>query len=150
MRRTTLVIISILFVGLGSLLFAMKTYTGQFLEEIQRAKEVTTAVRERLAPGTSVKLARVVGQAKYVVTDGTRPGLLVEAEPLAEVWKTDPQGRGFARDLWIRLEALYGPDRPVNWMQFRLTRPDKTEEPIFGFERGGLGETRWIPRAPGG
>lgn len=145
MKRTTLILLAILAVGLGSLLFAMKTYTDQFAQEIRRAKEVTEDVADRLEPGTFVKLARVAGQAKYVVTDPERPGLLLEARPRSEAWAKDPTGEALARDLASRLFASYGPDRPVTWIQFRLTRPDGSEAPVFGLERERGDVLRRIP-----
>ncbi|HVG93538.1 MAG TPA: hypothetical protein VND21_03760 [Planctomycetota bacterium] len=136
MPRATLILIAILAAGMGMLLYAMKVYTSRFAAEIRVAKVVTADLADRLETGTQVKLARVEGHPKYVVADPNRPGLLLEAQPRRELWAKDPTGEAFAREAARRLFIEYGPDRPITWIQFRLTRPDKSEAPVFGLEQG--------------
>lgn len=149
MRRTTLVLLAILAAGMVSILYAMKVYTGRFAAEIRIAKLVTADLADRLELGTQVKLARVDGHPKYVVADPQRPGLLLEAKPRRELWAKDPTGEGFAREAARRLFVEYGPDRPITWIQFRLTLPDGSEAPVFGLEEAGRDDLRRLA-APGG
>jgi hypothetical protein len=149
MRRATLILIVILGAGMAMLLWAMKELTGRVAAEIRIAKVVTAELADRLETGTQVKLRRVEGHKSYVVADPNRPGLLVQAQPRRELWAKDPTGEAFAREAARRLFIEYGPDRPITWIQFRLTRPDKSEAPVFGLEQGAK-ESLHRVAAPGG
>jgi hypothetical protein len=149
-RKSTVVVLAILLAGMGLLLWAFRLYTDQFKEEIANAKALTEEVRGRLAPETRLRLVRVAGSGRYLVTDPSRVGLLLEASPSAETWAGDAAGRGFAADLARRLFAVYGAERPAEWVQVRLLRLDGTEAPPLAFERGadGLPTPVAAPRAP--
>ena len=139
MRKSTLVVLVILAVALVGLTFAMKYYTDQFAEEIAHARVLTKEFRDEqhaLAPESNVRLARVAGGAKYIVHDTSTYGLLLEAAPNAETWKSDARGRTIAAKLAARLFDLYTVDRPIQWIQFRLTKSDGSELPVFGLARG--------------
>ena len=153
MKKSTLVAMAIIALACGSMLFLFDFYTGQFRDEIVHAKEMTTEFREAVAPDTTIRLARVMGSPHYVVEDASRWGLLVDAAPSVASFATDASGLTFARPVALRLFEAYGSERPVSWIQFRLTRPDRTQLPIFGLEPldgGGLRlvETGTAPKAP--
>ena len=141
MRKSTVVIISILIFAAIATTWAFKLYTDQIVEEIRHAKELTDDFRDALAKdvsghGTKVRLRRTAGANGYVVTDASIFGLLVEASPDLAVLKRDPSGFLFARELAARAFELYGPDRPIEWVEVRLRRPDGTAIPPIGLQRG--------------
>jgi hypothetical protein len=139
MRKSTLVVMAILIVALVGLTLVMKMYTDQFIEEIGHAKELTKEFRDEqhlLAPDSTVRLARVMGSSQTLVHDPASPGLLLEASPTPDAWKSDKAGRGIATQMALRLFEVYLSDRPIFWIQFRLARPDGTVLPEFALARG--------------
>ena len=141
MRKSTVVIVAILIFGAIATTWAFKLYTDQVVEEIRRAKELTDDFRDVLAKdasghGTKIRLRRTPGARGYVVTDPSTFGLLAEASPDVTVLKRDPSGFLFARDLAARAFELYGPDRPIQWVEVRLRRPDGTAIAPIGLQQG--------------
>ncbi len=141
MRKSTVVIISILIFAAIATTWAFKLYTDQIVEEIRHAKELTDEFRESLAKdatghGTKIRLRRTAGGPTYVVADAGTFGLLVEASPDLATLKRDASGFLFGREVAGRALELYGPDRPIAWVEVRLRRPDGTAIAPMGFERG--------------
>jgi hypothetical protein len=140
-RKSTVVIIAILIFGAIATTWAFKLYTDQIVEEIRHAKELTDDFRDSLAKdakghGTKIRLRRTAGGPPYVVTDPNAFGLLVDANPDLAVLKRDATGFLFAREVAQRAFELYGADRPIQWVEVRLTRPDGTSIPSIGLQRG--------------
>lgn len=141
MRKSTVVIIAILVFGAVATTWAFKLYTDQIVEEIRNAKELTDDFRDSLAKDAEghvlkLRLRRAAGASGYVVTDPSTFGLLVEARPSLDVLKRDPSGFLFAREVASRAFELYGTDRPIQWVEVRLRRPDGTAIPPIGLQRG--------------
>lgn len=136
MRKSTLVVLAVFVVAIVGMTVLLKVYTDQFTEEIKHAKAFTAAFQADLAPGTTIKLARARGTSRYVVTDPSSWGLLFEVNPSEASWKADPTGTVLARRLARHAFDAYPADRPVDWIEFRLFRPDGTRAPLFGLRRG--------------
>lgn len=136
MRKSTIVALVVLVLALVGMTVLLKVYTDQFAEEIKQAKAMTAAFAADLAPDSTIKLARVHGTSRYVVSDPGSIGLLLEARPSEASWRADPTGTVLARRLARHAFDAYPIDRPVDWVEFRLTRPDGTRVPEFGLRRG--------------
>lgn len=136
MRKSTVVVLSILLVSLVALTLLYNYYMNQFVEEYRSAKTLTEEMRGALAPGTKVSLGRVKGGARYVVHDETSFGLVVQARPSDETWKLDPSGFVLGRRMALRALELYEGERFARWVELRWTKPDGTRAEPFGFERG--------------
>jgi len=136
MRKSTLVVLVILLVGMVTLSLLYNTYMNQFVEEHRNAKALTAEFAADLEPGTKLALGRVKGGTRYVVDDPSLPGVVVFARPTEASWKAEPSGALFGRRVTLRLFEMYGDDRPASWVELRLTRPDGTVAPAFGYRRG--------------
>lgn len=136
MRKSTIVVLVILMVGMVAMTLLYNYYMQQFVEESRHAKLLTEEFRADVEPGTVLRLARVRGGPDYVVTDPSQPGLVLFGRPTQAAWKADPTGGLFARRLVLRMFELYVGERPASWAEFRLTRPDGTMLPPFGYRRG--------------
>jgi hypothetical protein len=136
MRKSTIVVLVILVVGMVVMTLLYNYYMQQFVEEHRHAKRLTEEFRADLEPGTVLRFGRVKGGEKYVVPDATMPGIVVFARPSETAWRTDPSGGWFARRITLRLFEVYGDDRPASWAEFRLTKPDGSVAPAFGYRRG--------------
>lgn len=136
MRKSTIVVLVILMVGMLAMTLLYNYYMQQFVEESRHAKLLTEEFRADVEPGTVLRLARVRGGADYVVADPAQPGLVLFGRPTQAAWNADPTGGLFARRLVLRMFELYVGERPASWAEFRLTRPDGTLLPPFGYRRG--------------
>ena len=136
MRKSTVVVLVILVVGMVTMTLLYNYYMQQFVEEHRNAKMLTDEFRADLEPGTVLKLGRTRGGAAYLVADPSQPGLVVSARPTEAAWKADPSGGLFARRVALRLFEVYAGDRPASWAEFRLTKPDGTTLPAIGYRRG--------------
>jgi hypothetical protein len=135
-RKTTLVMLGILLVAAFATTWAFKTYTDQVIEEVRNAKDWTAELRDELAPDAKIRLRRTEGRAGYVNASPETVGLLVEARPSAASWANDRSGMRLALALATKAFERYGPDRPIDWVEVKLTRLDGTILPSRGFERG--------------
>jgi|GEM_PF-2992239 len=136
MRKSSIVVLVILLVGMVTLSLLYNYYMNQFIEEHRNAKQLTDEFAADLEPGTKIALGRVKGGARYVVDDPSLSGVVVFARPTEASWKAEPSGALFGRRVAIRLFEVYGDDRPATWVELRLTRPDGTVAPAFGYRRG--------------
>lgn len=136
MRKSTLVVLAILVVGMVTMSLLYNYYMKQFVEEHRNAKTLTDEFRADVEPGTKIALGRVKGGAKYVVHDPDQPGVVVYAQPTEAAWKADPSGGLFGRRIALRLFEVYGDERPAAWVELRLKRPDGNVAPAFGYRRG--------------
>ena len=136
MRKSSIVVLVILLVGMVTLSLLYNYYMNQFVEEHRHAKALTDEFAAELEPGTKLALARVKGGARYVVDDPSLPGVVAFARPAEAAWKADPSGGLFGRRLTLRLLELYVDDRQAAWVEVRLTRPDGTVVPALGYRRG--------------
>lgn len=136
MRKSTIVVLVILMVGMVAMTLLYNHYVQQYVEEYRNAKMLTEEFRADLEPGTLLRLGRTRGGEAYVVADASEPGLVVNARPGEASWRADPTGGLFARRIAIRLFEVYGSERPATWAEFRLVRPDGTVVPSFGYRRG--------------
>ncbi|MFO0932999.1 MAG: hypothetical protein U1E39_09855 [Planctomycetota bacterium] len=149
MRKSTVVVLVILMVGMLAMTLLYNHYIQQYVEEHRNAKMLTEEFRADLEPGTVLKLGRTRGGEAYVVGDASEPGLVVSGRPTEASWRADPSGGLFARRIAIRLFEVYGSDRPVVWVEFRLTKPDGTMLPAFGYQRGEGRTLVPLPPKPG-
>ena len=94
------------------------------------------AFRDELLPGSRIKLLHTTGTPKYVVQNKDSWGLIAEVSAGATALSRDPTGFFLAREIASRAFDLYGPDRPIYWVEFRMTRPDGTRLPPIALERG--------------
>lgn len=136
MRKSTVVVLAILLVGMVVLTLIYNYYVSQLIEEARNAKTVTTELAADLEPGTKIQLSRVAAGPRYVVKEGSVHGLVAIATPSVAAWKADPSGDAFGRRLTVRLFELYGDERPVQFVELRLTRPDKVALDPFAYTRG--------------
>lgn len=136
MRKSTVVAIAVIIFGAISMMFLFRAYTERAIDEVRNAKELTDLFRPQLSVGTKIRLRRTPGDLHYVVRDPAIPGLLVEAQPSAAVLTQDRSGFQFAREVASRAFELYGADRPIRWVEVKLTRPDGTRIASIGLERG--------------
>jgi len=148
LRKSTIVAIALILFAAVSMLFLFDSYTKQIADEIRNAKELSDEFRPQLVEGTKVKLRRTPGADGYVVRDPESFGLLLEAHPLADVLKPDAGGFQLARQLAARAFELYGGDRPIQWIEVKLFRPDGTRIPSIGLQRGE--GTSVVPVEPAG
>jgi hypothetical protein len=130
-KKSTVLAMVIIAVGFAAILFTFKVWTDQFVEEVKNGKALTREFTASLLKGQTVKLLRVVGDERYLVKDKASPGLLLEAHPSEEVWVKDNKAFGLSRDLATRCFELYGPERPIRWVEFHLFRPDNSRFPSF-------------------
>ncbi len=136
MRKSTVVALGILVFAFMAMVWLFRTYTQEFVVEIRHAKELTDALRPRLAPDTRIRLARMRGAARYLVADDAKFGLLVEVAPRREGFAADPDGAGLAFEIATRAFEMYDADRPIDWVEVKVTRPDGTIGKPMGFVRG--------------
>lgn len=147
MRKSTLVIVALLVVMAAALSTLMSHYLSYAEPELKAAKELTDAVRPDLAPGTKVKVRRVLGADRYAVKDPTKFGLVVEATAASDSATKDPKGVNLAKALSDRAFAVYGSDRPIEWVELRIRRGAEDLPPI-AFARGPGGIVEPIPVEP--
>jgi hypothetical protein len=136
MRKTTVVAMAIILLACGAMIALFKAYTGEIIPEIERARALTREIEPALAAGTRIRLRRVPSGADYLVRDDRAPGLILEADPSADTWSRDRGATGFARDAALRLFEAYDLERPIEWIQFRLRKPDGTASKEFAVRRG--------------
>ncbi len=135
MRKSTVIAIAIVVVGVASLSLLMGQYLSFAEPELRAAKEMTDAFRPDLLPGTRVRLRRVQGGERYAVKDPLKSGLIVEASAAPEALAKDRSAIGLARSLAEKAFTLYGPDRPVEWAELRIRRSEEDRQ-TFAFARG--------------
>ncbi len=136
MRKSTVVALGILVFAFAAMIWLFHTYTQEFVIEIRHAKELTDELRPRLAPDSRIRLARARGAARYLVADDHKYGLLVEVSPRRESFATDATGVGLALEIATRAFERYDAERPIDWVEVRVTKPDGTVGKPMGFVRG--------------
>lgn len=136
MRKSTVVALAILVFAFMAMVWLFRTYTQEFVIEIRHAKELTDELAPRLSPGSRIKLARMRGAARYLVADDHKFGLLVEVTPRREAFATDAEGAGLAHEIAGRAFEMYDAERPVDWVEVKVTKPDGTLGRPMGFVRG--------------
>lgn len=136
MRKSTLVVLGILVASMVLLTVLYRMYMEQYVVEGQQAKALSSTLRADLEPEGKIRIGRVRGGAAYVVRDPERWGIVLFARPNEALWKADPSGALFGRRAALAVFEAYGADRPVDWVELRLTRPDGTAPSPFGFARG--------------
>jgi len=135
-RKSTVVAIGILIFAFIAMVWLFRTYTQEFVVEIRHAKELSDELKPRLAPDTRIRLARMRGASKYLVADSAKWGLLVDVSPSREAFATDATGVGLATAIATRGFEIYGAERPIDWVEVRVTRLDGKIEKPMGFVRG--------------
>lgn len=136
MRKSTLVVLGILLGSMIVLTVLYRMYMEQYVVEGNHAKTLSATLRADLEPEGKIRIGRVRGGPTYVVRDPERWGIVLFARPNEALWKADGSGALFGRRAALAVFEAYGADRPVEWVELRLTRPDGTAPPPFGFTRG--------------
>ena len=136
MRKTTVIAIGIMLFGLVAVVVLFQQYTKNIVPDIQKAKVLTKEFKGRLEANTTIKLRRVPSGEGYLVGDKKSPGVLVEAQPSADAWSKDKNARGIASDIGQRLFEIYDAELPIEWVQFRMKKPDGERIPEFAARSG--------------
>ena len=124
MRKSMIAVLAILVLAAGSLTWMLGWMTDLIRPELDATAEWTRTYSDSLAPGTKVAATYVNGGYDRPVADPKSHGLFVRLTIHEDVWAkpgaAEAVGFSVARAAFER----YGPDRPIEWVQTKLVKPD--------------------------
>jgi hypothetical protein len=143
MRKSTLIILAILFAGAVALTLMLDFAVQHVRPELENRKVLRRTFESELQAGSDVKLRYVPGGASYPVTAPSEFGLIVDATPSPARWTKDTAGMGLAWEMAEWAFKAYGQERPITWVLVRMRRSDETFVP-HAFQRGENGQLKTI------